>query len=250
PRSRWRSPAERLRHEPLPVYQRALDPPLRHGLLPGADPDLEQQPGTVHLGEGGVGAHGGADRAGCAVLELHPGADGGRTGRQLRRGGGHRGGLGEREHPGGSQGRHVARPQRLGGVGIGDGQLHLGGEPGGDAAGKLLLHEISVGARSPGSHPSAPLARRLPARDYCVRMATDTVKPSLSAPDTAVAPPGPPRRRYRVVAMAVWGTAFVACWVTIGLPTEPVYMFGWLWTVTIAWRIHLPVRQHLTFLRD
>lgn len=92
-------------------------------------------------------------------------------------------------------------------------------------------------------------------RDYCVRMATETVEPSLPAPDTSTTPPGPappgPRQRaYRAVAMAVWGTAFVACWVTVGLPTEPVYMFGWLWTATIAWRIHLPPRQHLSFLPD
>ena len=80
-------------------------------------------------------------------------------------------------------------------------------------------------------------------------MATDTVEPSLPRSDTPVPPPGP-RRGRRAAAMGVWATAFVACWVTIGLPTEPVYMFGWLWTATIAWRVHLPVRQHLSFLRD
>ena len=60
----------------------------------------------------------------------------------------------------------------------------------------------------------------------------------------------PPRARRRVIGLTIWGTAFVACWFTIGLPTEPVYLFGWLWTAAIAWRSHEPWRAHLRFVRD
>lgn len=42
----------------------------------------------------------------------------------------------------------------------------------------------------------------------------------------------------------------MAGWLTVGLPTEPVYAFGWLWTATIAWRNHAPWRSHLRFLQD
>lgn len=50
--------------------------------------------------------------------------------------------------------------------------------------------------------------------------------------------------------MAVWTATFVTAWVTIGLPTEPVYLFIWLWTATIAWRSSEPWRSHLDFVRD
>jgi hypothetical protein len=56
--------------------------------------------------------------------------------------------------------------------------------------------------------------------------------------------------RRRLLWLSVWAVGFVACWVTIGLPTEPVYLFGWLWTATIAWRSHAPWRTHLGFVRD
>jgi hypothetical protein len=50
--------------------------------------------------------------------------------------------------------------------------------------------------------------------------------------------------------MAAWVVAFVAGWLLIGLPTDPLYAFFWLWAATVAWRIHLPWRQHLVFARD
>jgi membrane-associated phospholipid phosphatase len=58
------------------------------------------------------------------------------------------------------------------------------------------------------------------------------------------------RTRFRVLGLSVWAAAFVACWLSIGLPTEPVYLFGWLWTATIAWRGQAPWRVHLGFVRD
>jgi membrane-associated phospholipid phosphatase len=79
-----------------------------------------------------------------------------------------------------------------------------------------------------------------------VEMSATTVVPPAGAP----APERPPRIRRRVIAMSIWAAAFVTGWVTIGLPTEPVYLFGWLWTATIAWRSHAPWRVHLGFVRD
>lgn len=50
--------------------------------------------------------------------------------------------------------------------------------------------------------------------------------------------------------MVVWSVAFVAGWLLIGLPTDPLYAFVWLWTATIAWNSHRPLRSHLGFVRD
>ena len=50
--------------------------------------------------------------------------------------------------------------------------------------------------------------------------------------------------------MAVWGAAFALGWALIGLPTDPLYAFIWLWTATIAWNSDRPWRSHLGFARD
>ncbi|HEY0700086.1 MAG TPA: phosphatase PAP2 family protein, partial [Micromonospora sp.] len=50
--------------------------------------------------------------------------------------------------------------------------------------------------------------------------------------------------------MVAWTAAFVAGWLLIGLPTDPLYAFGWLWTATIAWNSDRPWRSHLRFARD
>lgn len=50
--------------------------------------------------------------------------------------------------------------------------------------------------------------------------------------------------------MTIWAGAFVAAWLLIGLPTDPLYAFFWLWAVTVAWRSHLPWRAHVGFARD
>ncbi|MEO3923157.1 phosphatase PAP2 family protein [Micromonosporaceae bacterium B7E4] len=68
-----------------------------------------------------------------------------------------------------------------------------------------------------------------------------------------VPPPGPAApdgRRRRFVAMSIWAVAFVAAWLLIGLPTDPLYAFAWLWAATIAWRSDRPWRTHLGFARD
>ncbi|WP_091606796.1 phosphatase PAP2 family protein [Micromonospora mirobrigensis] len=68
------------------------------------------------------------------------------------------------------------------------------------------------------------------------------------------APSGPPAPaeggRRRVIAMAIWGVAFVVCWLAIGLPTDPAYAFVWIWAGTIAWNSSRPWRSHLQFGRD
>ncbi|MCN0178357.1 phosphatase PAP2 family protein [Salinispora arenicola] len=56
--------------------------------------------------------------------------------------------------------------------------------------------------------------------------------------------------RRRVITMSVWGVAFVIGWLAIGLPTDPVYAFVWMWAATIAWNSARPWRSHLRFARD
>jgi hypothetical protein len=76
-----------------------------------------------------------------------------------------------------------------------------------------------------------------------------TVTDSVSAAPQDPQPPDNLVRR-RLVGMALWGAAFTAGWLSIGLPTDPVYAFLWLWTATIAWNSHRPLRSHLGFVRD
>lgn len=70
-------------------------------------------------------------------------------------------------------------------------------------------------------------------------------------PPARTDPPAPPDGgRRRLAAMTIWGIAFVAGWLVIGLPTDPVYAFIWIWTATIAWNSSRPWRSHLRFGRD
>ena len=89
---------------------------------------------------------------------------------------------------------------------------------------------------------------------------------SESAPEREAAAPGEPAcaeesasaldgplrslARRRLIGMSLWGVAFLVGWLVIGLPTDPVYAFVWLWTATIAWNSHRPWRAHLRFVRD
>jgi hypothetical protein len=77
-------------------------------------------------------------------------------------------------------------------------------------------------------------------------MSTVTSPPTVPEPPETVRP----RLRRRLIGMAIWTAAFVTCWFTIGLPIQPLYLFAWLWTATIAWRSHAPWRVHLGFARD
>src|SRR5215831_9503374 len=72
------------------------------------------------------------------------------------------------------------------------------------------------------------------------------------APDDAPAPTVPAHRltRRRAVGMGIWLAAFLVGLFSIGLPTDPVYAFCWLWAATIAWNSDRPWRSHLSFARD
>src|SRR5438874_2167569 len=79
-------------------------------------------------------------------------------------------------------------------------------------------------------------------------MSVTHAEPTAPASPEPLGPQHPTRRR--VLAMVAWAVAFVAGWKLIGLPTDPVYAFFWLWTVTIAWHPDRPWREHLRFVRD
>jgi hypothetical protein len=54
----------------------------------------------------------------------------------------------------------------------------------------------------------------------------------------------------RIVAMAIWVVLFATAVFVLGVPTDPIYLFGCLWTATIAWNSDQPWISHLRFLRD
>ena len=50
--------------------------------------------------------------------------------------------------------------------------------------------------------------------------------------------------------MTIWAVALTAGSFLVGLPTDPMYAFTWLWLATIAWNSDQPWRTHLRFVRD
>ena len=79
--------------------------------------------------------------------------------------------------------------------------------------------------------------------------------PTACADDTAVAPQQDTTvarvvSGRRIIAMSVWAAVFTAGCFLVGLPTDPVYAFVWLWLATIAWNSHQPWRSHVRFARD
>jgi hypothetical protein len=70
------------------------------------------------------------------------------------------------------------------------------------------------------------------------------------APSTRAAHTGLGTKRRRIIAMTIWSAAFVGVLFILGLPTDPVYAFVWLWALTIAWHSERPWRSHLRFGRD
>jgi len=57
-------------------------------------------------------------------------------------------------------------------------------------------------------------------------------------------------RRIRIAACTVYGVAFVLYWKILGLPTDPVLIFLFLWVGIAAWNAAAPWREHLRFGRD
>jgi hypothetical protein len=80
--------------------------------------------------------------------------------------------------------------------------------------------------------------------------AADHAAPDDPASTTRAAHTGLGTKRRRIIAMTIWVAAFVGMLFVLGLPTDPVYAFVWLWTITIAWHSDRPWRSHLTFARD
>lgn len=56
--------------------------------------------------------------------------------------------------------------------------------------------------------------------------------------------------RARVIACAAYVVGFVLWVYAIGVPTDAVQLFAWLWLATIAWSIGAPWRTHLNFPKD
>lgn len=58
------------------------------------------------------------------------------------------------------------------------------------------------------------------------------------------------RKSRRIIGMSIWAVGFIVFWLTVGLPTDPLYAFLWIWAATIAWRPDRPWRTHFGFARD
>jgi hypothetical protein len=56
--------------------------------------------------------------------------------------------------------------------------------------------------------------------------------------------------RRRAIGLGVWFALFAVLLAIVGVPTDPIYFFGLLWLLTIAWNSDRPWRAHLRFLRD
>ncbi|MEP6695798.1 MAG: phosphatase PAP2 family protein [Pseudonocardiales bacterium] len=67
-------------------------------------------------------------------------------------------------------------------------------------------------------------------------------------------PPGTARaardRRRRIVAITAYFVGVGVYWKTVGLPTDPVLIFLFLWVAIAAWNAAAPWRDHLRFVRD
>lgn len=80
-------------------------------------------------------------------------------------------------------------------------------------------------------------------------MAVQTEGALATAP--AGSPAGPPTSHpSRLLSFGVYFLVFLVYWKVIGLPTDPIQLFLWLWAAEIAWNIGDPWRRHIGFLRD
>jgi hypothetical protein len=57
-------------------------------------------------------------------------------------------------------------------------------------------------------------------------------------------------RSARWLAMAAYVLALAAYSKVVGLPSDTVQVFAWMWAATVAWNIQAPRRDHLVFVRD
>ncbi len=63
-------------------------------------------------------------------------------------------------------------------------------------------------------------------------------------------PSGQTPRRRRAGAITVYAAAVLVYGKVLGLPTDPVLIFGFLWAGVAAWNAAAPWRDHLRFARD
>lgn len=80
-------------------------------------------------------------------------------------------------------------------------------------------------------------------------MAVETEGAVATAPEGCPSEP-PTARRPRLLAFGVYFLIFLVYWKVVGLPTDPIQIFLWLWAAEIAWNIGDPWRKHVGFLRD
>ena len=57
-------------------------------------------------------------------------------------------------------------------------------------------------------------------------------------------------RSARVVAMSAYVLILATYSKVVGLPSDTIQVFAWMWAGTVAWNIQAPARSHLVFLRD
>jgi len=81
-------------------------------------------------------------------------------------------------------------------------------------------------------------------------VALQTEHPDSAPPPASDASRLRRNRRRRTVAITAYGLAFLTYWKVIGLPTDPVLIFLFLWVAIAAWNAAAPWRDHLRFVRD
>ena len=57
-------------------------------------------------------------------------------------------------------------------------------------------------------------------------------------------------RSARVFAMSAYVVILATYSKVVGLPSDTIQVFAWMWAGTVAWNIQAPARSHLLFLLD
>jgi membrane-associated phospholipid phosphatase len=142
--------------------------------------------------------------------------------------------------------------------------------PAGVASPDAIVAQLEVAVAQPDAvvtHPDATVAppdatapdvtAPEPAETDLTAQETGLTVQDAAAVPVAVAPLDPGAKtgwwtlpRQRILSMIVWGVLFLGAWMTIGIPTDPVEAFVWIWAGTVAWNIAKPWRSHLRFPRD
>jgi hypothetical protein len=81
-------------------------------------------------------------------------------------------------------------------------------------------------------------------------VAVATANEGAATPETPGGARPPRDQRRRFLALSAYAIAVLAYWKTLGLPTDPVLIFLFLWVGIAAWNAAAPWREHLRFVRD